>query len=128
MARNFAESTTTNITVTTTTQKALNVIRLAGVRSGESILLFGLINITTGANTSDVRLTVREGTGIAGTVVQELNFEDTGMAGIHTRTNTIMVTTNAFQDEPVYQLTVTCLSATGNSSVVNSAFLVLRLD
>ena len=126
--RIFADGTIVNATVTTTTELALTVMQVSGIKIGQGLLVFGTVEILTGANCSAVNVRVRELGGITGTIIGEISLEDTGMAGAHTRTGHIMFLANAFQDEPVYQLTVQQVDATGNATVNHSTLAVLRVD
>lgn len=66
----------TNVTLTTTTEKdviASNVVNLQA--SSAQVLVLCYAQLTTGADTTTVTPTIRRGTGIAGTVINEVNVE-----------------------------------------------------
>ena len=109
-----------------TAEEALVAKACSGVKAGQGLVIQGVLAITVAQGTTEVTIRVREGPGAAGTLVGEAIVDVTGMSGIHTRSMSIILVANAFQDDPVYQLTVQQTKAATVIGTVTSSAIIIQ--
>lgn len=125
MTKAYAEVTVADATITTTTELAGSSLRIPGVRTGEEVILMANVTVIGGAGTTGCNITIREGSGITGTIVGELNLAELDTAGDNFVLSIIRVAV-ANIDDPEYVVTVQLVGASGNGTLSNSAIVAIR--
>ncbi len=100
----------------------------SGIKIGVGLMIHGTLAINVSTETSAVTIRVREGS-LTGTIVGEAVVDTTGQSGTHTRSMSIDVAANAYQDDPVYLLTVQPTDAnTATATVTSSAIIISKVN
>lgn len=120
---------TSNVGLTTTTET--EIVQIDGVSLGPgrlSVLLFGWVQLTTGAATTTVTPRIRRGTDTTGSAVREGNPINVGAAAGSTEVFDILA------EDPTpgegtfsYVLTLQQASATGNGTALQYALQAILL-
>lgn len=121
-----AQYSGTNVTITTTTEKAIiNSNPIIVPFDTAVIVIRGYAQLTTGTGATTVTPRIRRGTAITGTLVGEANAEDVKAAAGSTEPFFILVTeARSTVDQVQYVLTLQQASATGNGTVLQASIEV----
>lgn len=125
MPRFSANSVVADTNVVTTAETAAITSDPVSTSVGaEEITVSGIINITTGASTTQVVVRVRRGVGVAGTVVGETEPQNIGAA---VSGNIFYEVTDTPGEVAGQQYTATAVqtAATGNGTINNAAITVM---
>ncbi len=123
-----AEYSRTNVTITTTTERAVITIKVNGVRKGQHLLLTAWAQVLIGAATTTVIPQIREGRDtITGTPLMDAVAMHNKVVAGEIEAHSVMCTAIAFQDEPVYTFTLKQASATGNGTVQQVCIVARRI-
>lgn len=108
-------------TITTTTETAVNNLILQGIKNGTKLLFFSWADDVAGTAATQFTIRLRQGTGITGTIIASSTHTITAA---QTSDMTLIATAIAYQDNPLYTLTLQQTSATGNGTCNNCTLVV----
>lgn len=117
---------TTDVTITTTTEKDLvNSGPATTTRQTSNVCVIAWAQVTTGTNTTALTPRIRRGTGIAGTLVGEANAEQVKAAAGSTEALFAFTCEDRADVATVdYSLTVQQTAASANGSALQGGILV----
>lgn len=114
----------TDVVTTTDTEIEACAVVGDGIHQGVTVLIIAIADVTTGAATSDITMTIYEAALGADTVgesvLQSVTAADEDVVSI-------MRMQQAYQTNPVYVLGVTTSNAAANSTINNSCIAVIPM-
>lgn len=118
---------TANTTVVTTAETvAASVSGIREVLSDCRVVVLGFFEMTTGANTTDLKIGVRRGTAGTGTLIGEANAVTIYAATGSTEQRFIMASeSRTNEDSLAYCITVIASGASANGTILQAGILVL---
>lgn len=103
------------------TETVVNNIILQGIKNGTKLVFFCFTDDVAGTGTTQFSIRLRQGAGITGLTLASSNHTITGGA---TSDMSLIATAFAYQDNPLYTITMQQTSATGNGTVFDSSVVI----
>lgn len=117
--------TSADVTTANDAEKVVNVIYCNHIKTGQKILIQGMVTIALGAGADKVDVDIVAGATTSGTDVGEAS--ETLVTASKDFVAHQQVVTRAYQDKPVYAMTITCVNASGNCTAQSSCLTVIPI-
>lgn len=123
----FANTFTTNVTLTTTTETSvLSITRLPMTKPVQKITIIGWAQLTTGTGTTTVTMRARQGTTTSGALVGEATAITIGAAAGSNEVFTIVTSEDRSVEGTVdYNITLTQAGATGDGTALQGGLTAI---